>query len=189
MEVFARLSSSGEERDLLVYEHDTCSKVLERIALVFSMKASEIEIDGDLPPLVAGDVIQVRASKKAVARQKLLDMEISPNNASLDRYARLGRADVVCLLLDYGLPITGDVTTSKPKGLTPLHQAAISSSIPTVEAILAYRPDMNCRSAKGNTALHLASQVGNLEMVEFLMSQGFRVEEPGEMETWISFGW
>ncbi len=66
-----------------------------------------------------------------------------------------------------------------PNGEPVLVVAARGGSVPTVDALLDARPDVNARNRFGDDALTIAALNGHLEIVKKLRARGANVNRPG----------
>ncbi|KAJ6249438.1 ankyrin repeat protein [Anaeramoeba flamelloides] len=81
----------------------------------------------------------------------------------------LGRADMVELLIAYG----ANVNAITSKGFTPLHSAIENGSVGCVEVLLQNNADVNLVFGdQKKTALHYATQIGNIQMCVLLLKYG-----------------
>lgn len=81
-----------------------------------------------------------------------------------------GRSALVRLLLASGAD--ADALAANPTRLRPLHSAAASRDLATVEALLAARPDVDARQSRGFVALHSAALNGDLAVARALLAAG-----------------
>ncbi|CAK1364237.1 unnamed protein product [Cercospora beticola] len=92
---------------------------------------------------------------------------------------RLGKEDIVQLLIDFG----ADANMSASRGCrkTPLQQAAESGSLTLVEMLLLHGADVNAAAAvrHGTTALQLAAKLGYIGLAELLIERGADICAPG----------
>lgn len=125
---------------------------------------------------------------------KLLEHGAAPNEtvgpgfSALYNSALLGHSSIVCLLLDQG----ASVEVSTRDGLTPLYAASQEGHMECVEALLR-APGMSVRVAErqlpthlgGASALYVAAQAGQPEVVASLLDYGLEVDAPtaGERST------
>jgi hypothetical protein len=102
-------------------------------------------------------------------------------NASAE--AKYNRAEVVCLLLEFGADVNAN---GGVKRSTPLHVAARRGSISTAKVLLKYGADIEARDSVGDTPLRRAINCGKADMAEFLLSQGaeLRSQGGGGLEAW-----
>jgi stage V sporulation protein K len=84
-----------------------------------------------------------------------------------------GRVDVVKILLDAG----SDPNVCNNDGASPLLMSAWSASLPICQSLVKAKADVNFRSQpRGDTALILAGYKAATDVVEWLVSQGVRVD-------------
>ena len=97
--------------------------------------------------------------------------------------ARAGYTGIVDQLLDLGAEIDArDRHDHSPleRGNTALMYASAANRLETVQALFNHRrkPDVNARNGEGVTSLRLAVGVENLELVQFLVGKGAKVNLP-----------
>ena len=95
-----------------------------------------------------------------------------------------GYVDMVKLLCSYNLHVD-----DKVQGSTPLHAAAFSGDVPTVEYILNHiRDDIYNQNNQGHTPMDIAKQMGYDEIVTFLQGYAAREEHgtPQKMDSSLS---
>jgi hypothetical protein len=86
-----------------------------------------------------------------------------------------GDLEMVHKLIDYGVDINAVDVCDR----TPLYQASKGRYLRCIDAIrllLEHSADVNARADNGSTALHRASEGGNLEIVRVLLEHGANVE-------------
>ena len=109
---------------------------------------------------------------------------------ALHHAAEQGHYETVKLLVERGCHVEkktmGSPTTSIPEsnprfsrsaGMTPFHFAAQNGHNNVVELLMKKGVDVNCKTARGWTALMLASQSGRVETVSLLLRLGSNVAE------------
>lgn len=102
--------------------------------------------------------------------------ERSPyNETALNVTARLGRFDVVKLLIDFG-------ADKEQLKWTPLFEALAFGTIEDAKTILMQESDIKARDYWDRTPLHLAIQTGQPKKVELILKYGANLEERGHCE-------
>jgi ankyrin repeat protein len=98
----------------------------------------------------------------------------SPQPSPLHLAARLGREDVVRLLLARN----PDVDARDDHGETPLHDAVRASSLKVAEALLGAQADPNARNQKDLSPLFLAVNFNRWELAALLIAAGAQLISP-----------
>jgi len=88
--------------------------------------------------------------------------------APLHTAARLGRVNVVRLLLEKG----ANVDARNDWGVTPLHQAATEGRVGVVRLLLEKGADVDARASFGVTPLLFAASRGHVDVVRLLLEKG-----------------
>lgn len=85
--------------------------------------------------------------------------------------AKTGHLDVIGMLLDKGADRYGyDL-----EGNQPMHQAAWVGRVLAVETLLRERDDLKTKTKQGETLLHIACLIKNLELASYLLGNGVEV--------------
>ncbi len=88
---------------------------------------------------------------------------------ALQAASRYGHADVVCLLLNH----SADVNAMQQDQWTALHLALMSgTSFETVKALLEKGADVHVRDDIGRTPFHLATRLGDRQIMQLLLEFG-----------------
>jgi len=93
------------------------------------------------------------------------------NYRNLHRAAHIGHAHIVEYLLDKGANINA-TCTRLDAGFTPLHFAARKGHVDVVKVLLAKGADTNLKSKQDHTALDIAKQENQPEVVSILSQHG-----------------
>lgn len=83
------------------------------------------------------------------------------------------RAELVRYLLDAG----AQVSIPNTDGFTPLHLAAISGHLPTIDLLLGRGAQVNEKAMPNSEqAIHLAAAYGRVEVIPYLMQKGSKID-------------
>ena len=119
--------------------------------------------------IALGDIDRLRTlleADPALANQK------EPGSPVLHYAAKLGRKDVVSLLLDRG----ADVNTTDDHGSTALHVAAFWGRAKIAETLLRHKADVNACTRTGMTPLHESARLGTPGVAKLLLGAGAKVD-------------
>lgn len=91
---------------------------------------------------------------------------------------------VTVAIREGGLPVGGmaalnRAARSRPGGTTPLMLAVSSGSLPSAEAVLGLKPNLNAHDSRGMTALMIAAESGRLDLTTALLNAGADIDAPG----------
>jgi ankyrin repeat protein len=81
---------------------------------------------------------------------------------------------------------TGDTRAAK---WAPLLATVVSGDIQAVEDLLAKGADVNAKSERGVSALHVAAGKGHKDIAELLITRGADVDEKAKSDAWRHGGW
>jgi len=117
---------------------------------------------------MVGDLARVRA---LVVRDASLVRSKSPDGGTALHFASFfGHPDVVAFLLEHGAEV-GAVAPAFGN-VQPLHSAAASRVLRSVDLLLQHGADANARQQGGWTALHSAAHRGDAAMAKLLLQYG-----------------
>ncbi len=86
--------------------------------------------------------------------------------------AKLGRTEILCVLLDHNSTVNQSETYTLK---TPLHLASENGHLATVVELIFAQADVNLEAAFGRKPVHLAAREGHRAIVEVLLDAGTRV--------------
>jgi ankyrin repeat protein len=115
-----------------------------------------------------GDIDRLRTlleANPALANQK------EPGGPVLHYATRLGRQDIVSLLLDRG----ADVNTTDDHGSTALHVAAFWGREEIAKILIRHEADVHACTRAGMTPLHESARLGTPAVAKLLLAAGAKV--------------
>lgn len=174
-----RLDSRADNKDGHKAIHFACKKSNSQMVhylLKWGSNVSDLGLDGD-SPLHTAAWSGNDQDPEALATAKLLikngaDVNLSDKNGCTPMHvaAHTGYSSLSKLLSDFG----GDWNARDGSGRTILHHAVLGGYIDLVKLVLERRHVrlVNERSINGRTALHIAADRGDREVIELLMNEG-----------------
>ena len=125
---------------------------------------------------LVGDVEIVRTLLRAGASVNAASRGDDPGATALITAAQNGYAEVVAVMIANGAELDTSTTDPEKGGATALCKAATNGHEHVVRMLLSAQADSNVRKRDGFTALNLASERGNLEIVCALLDAGASVD-------------
>lgn len=123
-----------------------------------------------------------------LTNQRLTSKDLHPNHFAKKMIRNALEKAGICTKDEYSEALNGSwkklealrfpaqyLSITREDGNTILHQAALDGQTWVADLISSSDFDLNMRNGEGNTALHLAAQKGNLEMVAKLIKLGTKV--------------
>ena len=135
-----------------------------------SVNVSARNKDGQTALHLAAKYREAEIARLLIAHQAILDVKDKDGRTALQRAAEFGSKPVLLALVESG----SDLDLVDDEKRTVLHWAA-SWSWEEVVAMLLQRmeSDVRAKNSYGETALHVAAQCGNRNIVRLLMARGF----------------
>ena len=155
-----------------------CSKNVPGAEFVINYLLDERGVAIDAPDGMGRRALHEAAARGHVAlAQLLISRGASVEEASSDGHRPLfeaavnGQVDAINLLLDSGAAVDGRSTAPMSKGITALHSAVANGHTKAVTALLGRHAIIQTKDDRGRTAVHVASERGDLKLLRLLMKR------------------
>ncbi|KAM0287752.1 hypothetical protein ACHAQH_000283 [Verticillium albo-atrum] len=167
----------GRVQDVIEDCCGTCPKAVTPEEIEVAEKEGDVYISGPVTFLIDDPGRQQIGSFNPLTQDDWTDMAYVGNTARLCQSIVDGNVDEV---LDWLSQEGADPNQRDYTGRSPLHLAVISSTPDVARALVDHGARLTARLADGNTALHLAAERGNVEMVRILMDRSITNEAEEE---------
>ncbi|KAF3344776.1 hypothetical protein VD0002_g1466 [Verticillium dahliae] len=167
----------GRVQDVIEDCCGTCPKAVTPEEIEIAEKEAEIYISGPVSFLIDDPGRQQIGSFNPLTQDDWTDMAYVGNTARLCQSIVDGNVDEV---LDWLSQEGADPNQRDYTGRSPLHLAVMNSTPDVARALVDHGARLTARLADGNTALHLAAERGNVEMVRILMERSITNEAEEE---------
>ncbi|KAM0330029.1 hypothetical protein ACHAQA_004199 [Verticillium albo-atrum] len=167
----------GRVQDVIEDCCGSCPKAVTPEEIEVAEKEGEIYISGPVTFLIDDPGRQQIGSFNPLTQDDWTDMAYVGNTARLCQSIVDGNVDEV---LDWLSQEGADPNQRDYTGRAPLHLAVVSSTPDVARALVDHGARLTARLADGNTALHLAAERGNVEMVRILMDRSITNEAEEE---------